>query len=286
MQTYLILKSEGIDVTCSTDFREQAINIAHFLQVEQADCHSNAFIVCLRVDYPRHPLANVHIVQNQSQAGKSAFWMPHWPPTDLVGRDPCRNKVVRVASMGIPWLSAGKRMDWQSELLKHGFEFEYLVERGNWNDLRDVDVLLAIRSFDKNPHNGKPAWKLVNAWLARIPLIAGHDSAYKQIGVPGEDYLLANSLNAAVNAVCRLRDDPLYYQRIVQKGLNKSQFYSRDATVERWRKLIYEELAPRYVAWNSSRIRRSLQRGLRSTKGRIRQVLRRCRCLLQGARSP
>jgi len=147
---------------------------------------------------------------------------------------------------------AGNVDDWKREFEACGLEFVPLLS-SQWHDLRSIDVLIGIRSFDSNPHNNKPASKLINAWHAGIPFIGGYESAFMQIGHPGEDYLLAGTLQEAIAAVTRLRDNAQLYSRIVENGARRGTQYTEPKICEIWEDVIVGPIMHRYEQWKSSR---------------------------------
>ena len=143
----------------------------------------------------------------------------------MIPRDPARDHVECVAYAGNPHNLAGSASAWSSALNRKGIEFRCLGP-DSWNDCSRVDILVGVRSFSKSRHKSKPASKLVNAWHARIPLIGGFDSAFEQIGRPGRDYIRVRSLDDAVEAICKLRDDRDLYRSIVDSGAARVSEYS------------------------------------------------------------
>jgi glycosyltransferase involved in cell wall biosynthesis len=115
-------------------------------------------------------------------------------------------------------------------------------------DLSQVDALVGIRSLDTRTHDRKPASKLVNAWLAGIPFIGGYDSAFAQVGTPGEDYLRVGNLEELKDALIRLREDAELYARLVQAGRQRATAHDRAAVTTAWLKFLNETAYPAF-AW-------------------------------------
>jgi hypothetical protein len=251
LQAYLNLsKRSNLQVECSNQLCTDAINLVSsdwFLQLNNT---SENFVVCVRADFPKRRWAQFHIVQNKNQVFYNSSFLPHWVQPGLVKRDALRKGVFKVAYSGQIFNGnlAADEETWKKMFEPFGIEFETLTE-GNWHDLASVDVLIAIRSFNTNPHNTKPPTKLFNAWHAHIPLVAGHDSAFKQVGAPGEDYLLVKTPAEAVNAVLLLRDDKNLYEKIVQNGLLKSKLYNEDTIAEAWESVLTGPVLRRYEQW-------------------------------------
>jgi hypothetical protein len=251
LQTFAVLHQRGrVPVTTGFEFRPEAINVAHASQLADVWPQSAAFVVCVRGDYRPVSWAQMHVVQNQLQAGPRALWLPHWPQPGLIGRQRRRNAVETVAFAGRGYYLAGNRHDWEAAIGALGCRFEVLpAER--WHDLSSVDVLLAIRSFDERRWQTKPPTKLLNAWHARIPLIGGQDSAYAQVGEPGIDYLTANSMAEALEWIRVLRHDPNRYRDIVTAGAERGRAFTREAIASAWEHLLLSTITQEFARWRS-----------------------------------
>ena len=138
--------------------------------------------VCVVADFQRHPFAQLHIVQNArdpllthaSPAWPAAF-MPHWPETNLIPRDPARGDLFEnVSYFGLPARLAPQLRSAQfaARLREQGFNFR-IVSRDRWNDYSDTDAVLAVRSFAPVSWHKFPPTKLYNCWLARRSGFAG-----------------------------------------------------------------------------------------------------------------
>jgi len=248
LTAYILLRQRGRPVTCGPQFQSGCINVAHVSSIEPFSFARNHFIVAVRADYTPRPLANLHLVQNKSQAGANSYWLPHWPQPGLIPRSPDRVGVKVVAYAGQNYYLAGGTSEWQRELSKHGLEFR-MMPPDRWNDFSGVDVLVAIRSFDGYAYNRKPPTKLINAWHARVPLVAGNDSAYRQLGTPGKNYLVCNTLTEAVSRIVQLAREPAEYAYLVANGSDLAREYSRDKIAETWEGFLDSVAGPRYQEW-------------------------------------
>ena len=273
LQTFHRLREAGRDPTCSRHLLPDRINFAHAAYLRAIDTPRDAFVVCLQADFPRVPWADLRVVQNQCQVrGDAARWIPHWPQPGLVARKPNRTTVHCVAHAGRSWMLAGTRASWDEALRKIGCEFKHLGPE-KWNDLSEVDVLLAIRSFDRRIYKTKPPSKLLNAWIAGIPLVAGHDSAFSQIGTPGKDYFRVASLVEACDAIRHLKEDPSLYRDMVERGRKRAEEYSKDRIVERWIHFIDSQVIPRYEHWLNGGRTRGLLWECRVVRARVSRLI-------------
>jgi hypothetical protein len=262
LQTYRVLSQRNLAVSCSQSFDPRAINIGHSPEMSTMPAREDVFLISCQADYDRHGWANLHIVQNKGQASGDSHWMPLWPQPGLVQRDPSRQGVRCVAYAGRAEFLAGGADPWRREIEKLGCEFRVLGPT-NWHDRSQVDVTLAVRSFGREPHVRKPPSKLIDSWHARIPFVGGYESAFSQVGEPGIDYLRVESLDAGVEAIRQLRDDPIMYRRLVDNGLAKATRFTRDAVAQRWTDYLYSMALPRYRQWLERGRSYSVRWGLR-----------------------
>jgi hypothetical protein len=253
LQTFVLLARRGrLDVTCTNRLDPAAVNIVHSDTLLSLRPDSRAFVACVRADYPKRKWANYHIVQNRDQAGRAAGYLPHWVQAGIKERDPGRRGVRTVAYFGqIDRNLAGTVVDWRAMFAAHGIAFKVPACK-QWHDMRETDVLMGIRSFDRNPHSTKPPSKLFNAWHAKIPFIGGHDSAYRQVATPGRDYLVASSGREALDHVLRLAEDPEFYARLVRNGESMAQEYTSETIAAKWEMLLQGEIMQRYAQWRRS----------------------------------
>lgn len=251
LQTYHILAKRGsVAVKCSNCLLDNHINLIHSDQLLKVKGSSKQFVVCVRADYPLRPWAQYHVVQNVHQLTSDTSSIPHWVQPGLIKRQADRRGVKRVAYAGAPIKGnmAGSAESWKKMFEPYGIEF-VLLPSGSWHDLSTIDVLIGIRSFTTHPYHTKPPTKLFNAWHANIPFVGGYDSAFRQVGVPGEDYLLATTPEEAVSAVLQLRYSPALYADLVKRGQQKALQYSEDTIAAIWEKTLTGPIADRYKNW-------------------------------------
>ena len=251
LRSYLILsKRNKLNVQCSNHLINGAINLVHSDQLLQLKGNADQFIVCVRADYPKRRWAHYHIVQNKRQILSNTSFIPHWLQPGLIKRDLSRHDVLKVAYSGQLFNGnfAGSEEAWRKLFAPYGIEFVTLTA-GAWHDLSNVDVLIALRSFDSKPHNTKPPSKLFSAWHSQIPLVAGYDSAFLQVVSPGKEYLLAKTPEEVVNCVLQLKNDPTLYKTIVENGLKKTLLYNETTIAETWENVLINPIMNRYQQW-------------------------------------
>jgi hypothetical protein len=251
LQTYVILRQRArLAVSIGFELRPDAVNMVHASQLANCRPRPATFVVCVRADYRTVSWARLHIVQNQRQARLSSLWVPHWPQPGLIPRCRDRREVKTVAFAGRGYYIAGRESDWEKELARIGCILKVLSS-DRWNDLSNIDILLAIRSFDDRTWDTKPPSKLINAWVARIPLIAGADSAYGQIGRPGIDYVRVHSMSEAVEWIQVLRRERDRYGAIVTAGEERAIAFTRDAIAMSWETLLGDRVVRDFINWRA-----------------------------------
>ena len=256
LQSYLILSARtALSLSCSNRIDPSAINIVHSPHLLNLRGDEGNFIVSVVADFPRRRWAHYDLVQNRELVSGNSAYIPLWLQPGLIKRDASRRGVTRVAYVGQTFNGnfASDPAIWRNHLEPHGIEF-VVPETECWYDLSSIDVLIGIRSFDENPYYSKPPSKLVNAWHAEIPFIGGNDSAFRQVGMPGEDYLLATTLDDAVAAVLRLRAQEELYSRLVQNGIRKAKDFSEERICAIWEQVLTCEVLTRYKKWLSRRL--------------------------------
>jgi len=248
------------DLALSNRIDPLAINVIHSEQLAALGFVPHAFCVSARADHPRRPAAQFQIVQNRTQAGTKATWIHHWPQPGLIARKTPIERIRQVAYIGQTYngnLALGEE-DWRAQCAARGIDF-HAPAAGEWHRLDKFDACIAIRSFDNRQHNSKPASKLLNAWHAGVPLIAGNDSAFTQIGTPGDDYLIANSMAEALDCLERLDRDVALRNRIIERGKARAAALSNDAIATLWIETIDGPIRSRFAEWQAHPAREAVR---------------------------
>jgi len=84
----------------------------------------------------------------------------------------------------------------------------------------------------------------VNAWLAGVPAILGPEYAYGRLRRSDLDFFEVSTLEQAMDAVCRLQDEPGLYEATVKNGLLRARELSVAAVTKRWSALLFDGLVP------------------------------------------
>ncbi|MFZ4116721.1 MAG: glycosyltransferase [Chthoniobacterales bacterium] len=217
----------------------------------------NFFLVDIVADGLPHPAAHLHLVQNRAHAERlpRSLFIPHWPQPHLIPRDPVRGSLFKKISFFGDSNNLAPELcspQWQERLQKElGMTLEI---RGahRWHDYHDVDGVIAIRDFSRSRHLEKPATKLYNAWHAGVPFIGGRDSAYAADGHPGQDYLVGTSPENVFQHLKKLQEDTDLRARLVQQGFQAGAAYTREAILDRWKKLFQTTLPAYALKWQKA----------------------------------
>lgn len=261
VQTFLVLRQYREDVTISTKPVPRKINIAHVQTWRSLPSQRVEYCVSIRADYRRLFDVDFEILQNPTAicSSKQAY-LTYWPIPGIRPRAHNRKTVTNIAYAG----RLGNRnidVSLQDSISKlNGLNFK-LVEKNKWHDMHDIDVLVAVRDFSLSTYNEKPPSKLLNAWHAGIPLIAGYDSAFSSIGNPGKDYIRVKTKSELLSALEKLRSDPIFYREIVDAGRMRAKEYTREKIAKTWLELLDNRIIPDFeLKKNDSDKKYSLKR--------------------------
>jgi hypothetical protein len=214
--------------------------------------------VCLVADFQRHPFAQLHVVQNPSDpllkdaspAWPAAF-MPHWPETGLIPRDPARGDAfVNVSYYGLPARLAPqlRSEEFAARLREHGFNFR-IVGRDRWNDYSDTDAVLAVRSFAPVSWHKFPPTKLYNCWLAGVPGLLGAESAYQAERRNEYDFFEVRSADEVLQTLIRLRDDPRLRAAVARNCAERAAGVDSMRIAETWAAFLTQVAVPAWREW-------------------------------------
>lgn len=278
LQTFLQLHDAGLDCALVHDFPDRGIVVSHrdFLPVFLLP-RPDVFLVCIKPDRKAHPWAHHYVVQNaRDSVARDPRWaaftttIPFWPQPSLLPRDETRRTTCdRVAYIGRELNLASQLRDGNAAQLLEPLGLEWVTPPlPQWNDYRDIDVTVSVRTFDSDRPNcdpvmapdSKPPSKLVNSWLAGVPAIIGAESAYQNIRESDLDFLEVESVDEMVEALRRLRGDASLYRRMVQHGRRRAADYTVEAIRERWLRALREDVMRTRRRWQRrSRAHRVLE---------------------------
>lgn len=254
-QTYLVLREHREGMSVGLAPVSGVLNFAHSMVWRALGPRQGEYRISVTADYPRVFDADWEIVQNPTlQTGSKKTYLPYWPVPGIIPRNPRRRGISTVAYGG----RLGRK-NLASPLMEGidgmgafgGLDF-IIQNKEQWHDLSNVDLLVAIRSFDRRTYNNKPASKLFNSWLAGIPLIAGWDSAFSQVGRPNIDYIRVESEKELDRAVRELRENANLYASLVSAGIERRREVSHDAIVATWLQAIEGPIAEDFDRWKAA----------------------------------
>lgn len=260
LQTFLYLKKYNFSCNLSNLVPPDGIIIAHrdFLPSKLTP-NSKQLFVCIKADRDKHPFAQLHIVQNPND-DLNFMWqrhyLPHWPQGRIIPRDAKRGeRFENIAYLGNEYELAQevKSSSWEKQINSLGLTWHLVTEKDMWNDYSYVDAILAVRSFDKyNTYDHKPASKLLNAWLAGVPAVLGCESAYREEGRNGVDYIEVSKVEEAIFALKHLRDNITFRHLIVKGCLVHAEQINPEKIVEKWQNFLIEKAIPEYEKWTKT----------------------------------
>lgn len=260
-QSWLVLREFRDGFTIGCEPLRGVINFAHCRTWRDLGSRAGEFRVSVRADHRRLFDVDFEIVQNPGVplTPLQAFLI-HWPQPRLIARSPSRTGVRTIGYVGVRGrrnLAPQLHPERGAHPAFHGFDFE-IVGRDRWHDMSQLDVLVAVRSFNREAYPDKPPSKLINAWAAGIPLIAGCDSAFDAVGNWGSDYLRVSSERELADAVRMLADDPRLYADIVAKGRERAESFTQEAVARQWLEVFDRKIGPVFEAKASGARRRQV----------------------------
>jgi hypothetical protein len=251
-QTYLRLRAPlaacGWTVGVGDRFVPGAVAIVHRDDANDfVGAGHSSFLVVIRADRAPVAACDVAIAQNRIGLAPHERFMPLWPQPGLRPRDPARGTTIRrIAYHG----RIGTAPDWffdpglRRALGQRGIEFR--IERSRWEDYREVDVSIAAREETGAILATKPATKVYNGWLARVPVLATAEPAYREIRRSAIDFIEIAAAGDVLRAIDLLRANPRLFEAMVGNGARRGEEFSVEATRRRWLDLLEEEVAPAF----------------------------------------
>jgi hypothetical protein len=288
--TPLALREHGYPVHITSQIPDEGIVLSHSQYLPQRRItNDHTLLICIRADYGRNHVAQMHVVQNPAQErykGKDFFeklllpgpsyYIPYWPQPGLTPRRQDRgDRFENVVYMGAQQnLAAELKSDkWRQAMEKAGINFVANMDRASWHDYSEVDAILALRPLSNQRNLRKPPSKLINAWLAGVPSILGPDSAFQALRRSQYDYLEVTSVDGAMDAVLRLRDDIGLRRRMVETGTQRGKEYSVASIAGLWQQFFEQFAIPYYLQWRARpAIHRKIHRAARDLRTWIKNA--------------
>lgn len=289
--TYFRLKEREYDVNLICKIPESGIVVmpAIYLAMLQKP-PDNVLLICTIADSPPPLYTQINISQNPWQPSQYRnlfglpIWrhIPHWPQPGIIPRSEGRgNKFETIAFFGHSdqldsFLATD---DFRQELEGLGMKFE--IREKNLSDYSDVDAVIAIRDFSDNPFLHKPYTKLINGWLAGIPVIVGPETSFRSIQKTDLDFLSAKSKEELIQNLRKLKEDESLRRRMIENGVQRMKEFSEESIIQAWQNLLFREAQIYFEQWTrKNHIARQLfyvdlfvSRSYRSIKNKLKKQL-------------
>jgi hypothetical protein len=259
VKTYGYLSKMGFPCRLTHQLPDEGIIVTHreFFTDRMIPNRKRLF-VCVVADFQRHPFAQLHVVQNArdpllthaTPAWPAAF-MPHWPESGMIPRDPARGDLFEnVSYFGLPARLAPqlRSPEFAARLREHGFNFR-IVGRDQWNDYSDTDAVLAVRSFAPVSWHKFPPTKLYNSWLAGVPGLLGGESAYQAERRNEYDYFEVRSAADVLETLIRLRGDPDLRASVARNCAERAAGVDPMRIAETWAAFLNTVAVPAWRDW-------------------------------------
>lgn len=277
LKTYLILKENKTkcNISISNSIPEVGIILFHKGFFPKNIIPSkNQLFVCIQADYGRYKYAQCHVLQNPAGLNNFKFskksyfeqklfsfvknsFIAHWNQDNLISRDKSRGLLFEnVCFYGVPqnFPKAIMNQDFKDQLSKEGITLRIITDSGQWNDYSQTDCVLAIRDFNSKSHFNKPFSKIINGYLASVPVIAGNESSAIYLkNVFNIDMPIVKSKEECFEVIKDLKND--YQKRLdeVQHDNEKLKFFKDTSILMEWETLM-EELQQKFIVWQKSSI--------------------------------
>lgn len=257
--TYLRVRQAGVECRLTDRFPQEGIvvsaacSVPLMLPTPARVCHVSAV-----ADSPARFYPQVQVFQNTRQLGHysrsfflpALFHIPHWAQPGLIPRDSRRgDSFVNVGFVGSRKQMAAELASEECTRRLADMGLRWSSVHKDFNDYSEMDCLIGIRSFDGRSYDHKPASKLVNAWLAGVPAVLGPESAYREAGRPGENYLEVGSVEELFAALAALKADPALRSRLVAAGRERVNDYTDEAITKKWVELLTVHAPVVHAKW-------------------------------------
>lgn len=260
LRTYLYLKKRDFPCEIINHIPEAGILLADRDSLgDNQNYLGRVMLICTKGDREFHPSAHLHIVHNpldfqdNSNSVWNPYYIPHWPQPGLLPRAKTRECLVEnVAFIGNRSQLAEqlKSEKWINALDSLGCKWLPIFKRNKWHNYTNIDLVVAARSFDKNTYKNKPASKLVNCWRAGVPAILAPESAFMSERKSELDFIPIDSVESAISAVKKLKNDPQLYSAMVNNAGKRAEEFSSETNAEKWIAFYNEFAFPAYKKWS------------------------------------
>jgi hypothetical protein len=275
LKTFWKLKEYEIDLNIQlvNDIPKEGIVIFHkgfFLKDLKPNI--NQFFVCVQADYGRHQFAQCHIVQNPVGVNNfnfskrsffeeklfsftKSYFIAHWNQNDIIKRDSSRDKQFKnVCYFGIRENFPKELLesDFIRKLKKEGIELKIITDSNKWNDYSQTDCVLAIRDFGNKSHYNKPFSKIINSYLAGVPVIAGNESSAQFLkNHIALDLNIVENSEECFNAIMHIKENYFNCQKSIESQKTQLIDFQDEQIIKNWKNLL-QEMQQNYHLWKQS----------------------------------
>lgn len=275
LKTYQILKAtkSELEIHLVDYIPNHGIIIFHkgFFPKEIRPTGSQLF-VCAQADYGRHKYAQCHIAQNPYGVSNFRFskrsfleeklfsfaqnyFVAHWNQDEIIKRNSKRgNTFQNVCFYGVTqnFPSELLNSDFKEQLKSENIELHIITDSEKWNDYSETDCVLAIRDFSGKPHYNKPFSKIINSYIAGVPVIAGKESSAVYLKKEkGLHFPIVKSASECYEAILSVKQNyDNERNKVVQDNANLAIFQDEMIVLE-WNKIL-KELQFTFQEWQQS----------------------------------
>ncbi|HVF80444.1 MAG TPA: hypothetical protein VM884_00840 [Flavisolibacter sp.] len=285
--TYHRLKKKGYNVKLSNEMPLKGIVVVNSLNLPLFQKPSDdILLISILADSPPAFYPQINVSQNPLQFRdypkllRFPIWrhIAHWPQPGIIIRDKDRgDRFENIAFFGHrdqmePYLQS---VEFLSELNKMNVNFTVVDKK--FDDYSSVDAVLAIREFGDQPYLNKPYSKLINAWAAGVPVVAGMESSFQSIKKSGLDFIAVKNKIELTNALKSLQQNSELRHQMVLNGTERSKEFTEEKIIETWGALLFNEAQFYYDKWiNKNKVSKAMfysdqliSRAFRSAKNRL-----------------
>ncbi|MEJ1237908.1 hypothetical protein WBG78_07265 [Chryseolinea sp. T2] len=266
------------EVVITGEMPDEGVIVFHRGWVEgELKPNDRQLFVCLLVDYGRHRFSQIQVVHNPTSVNnfkvsaksfldklfpfaKETF-IPSWPQPGLIPRLPERGYEIK--NVGFVGHAQNLPIElrtsaWQSRCEELKVNFQIVSEASKWADFSQMDLILAMRSFDKRPYYNKPFLKITNALFAGVPVVASSESSHLYLkNVKRVDFPIADSVEELVTVIKSVKENATQEFKKVMSNQRLIAEYDNAAIFDAYKRLFQESFtalhrwsnSPKFVRW-------------------------------------
>lgn len=277
LKTYLILKENKTkwNIAIGDSIPEVGIILFHKGFFPKNIIPSkNQLFVCIQADYGRYKYAQCHVLQNPAGLNNFKFskksyfeqklfpfvknnFVSHWNQDNIISRDKSRGLLFEnVCFYGVPQNFPKEIMnqDFKDQLSNEGIVLNIITDSAKWNDYSQADCVLAIRDFGNKAHFNKPFSKIINGYLAGVPVIVGNESSALYLKNKVKlDIPIVKTKEECLKVIKEIKKE--YQKKLdeVQQDNEKLKFFKDTSILLEWERLI-QDLQQKFIVWQKSNI--------------------------------